>query len=69
MASDQSIYKGTDVPKEVSDRAYKAVLDGFSHLEKGPENREIREITEKALKDEFGDARFVMDTINYDAVY
>ncbi|WP_160327073.1 hypothetical protein [Tractidigestivibacter scatoligenes] len=50
------------------DRAISAVESAYVRLGRTPEDSEIRSIDENALKEEFGDARFVSDTIPYGTV-
>ena len=68
QCGDPAMYDGSGVPRAVVDRAILAAESAYVRLGRTPEDSEIRSIDENALKEEFGDARFVSDTYPYDAV-
>lgn len=50
------------------ERAISVVESAYVRLGRTPEDSEIRSIDENALKEKFGDARFVSDTYPYGTV-
>lgn len=50
------------------ERAISALEKAYGALERTPKDTELRSIGESALKEEFGDARFVSDTYPYGVV-
>lgn len=68
QCGDPAMYDGSGVPRAVVDRAISAVESIYVRLGRTPEDSEIRLIDENAFKEEFGDARFVSDTIPYGVV-
>lgn len=62
------MYEGSGIPQAVVDRAISALERAYDKLTCAPADSEIRSIGERALKEEFGDARFVSDTIPYGTV-
>lgn len=68
QCGDPATYDGSGVPRTVVDRAISAVESAYVRFGRTPEDSEIRSIDENALKGEFGDARFVSDTIPYGVV-
>ena len=60
-----SLYEETDVPAEVANRAVSALVAAFYRLDDAPDGPKARSTAEEALRGEFGDARFVSDTVLY----
>lgn len=60
-----AMYEGSGIPQEVVDRAISALEMAYDKLTCAPADSEIRSIGENALKGEFGDAKFVSDTVPY----
>ncbi|MGN9235301.1 hypothetical protein ACTM8Z_08470 [Atopobiaceae bacterium HCP3S3_D6] len=63
-----AMYEGSGIPQVVVDRAISAIDRAYGSLGQAPADSELRSIGESALKEEFGDARFVSDTYPYGVV-
>lgn len=64
----RAMYDGSDVPQAVVERAISALEKAYGALKRTPKDTELRSIGESALREEFGDARFVSDTYPYGVV-
>lgn len=64
----RAMYEGSGVPNAVVDRAISALERAYYEGPRAPKDSELRSIGENALKEEFGEARFVSDTYPYGAV-